>query len=218
MRHVPLQKKSLRIKFAILEDDKIVLESMKEFLSADERLEFVGQFQKAEDFIIAFPGLDVQVVLTDIGLPGKSGIELVSELKQLNPNVQFLMCTSFEDPTRIFTSLQVGATGYILKTSSPNKLIAAIIDIAQGGSPMSPEIARLVVQSFVQKRGESELLQTFSKREQEILHALAKGYQYREIAEQLFIGVETVRTYLRRIYEKLHVRSKVEALNKVFPK
>ena len=191
---------------------------MREFLSVDKRLDFAGSYHDAETFMDSFQKLNVDVVLMDIGLPNKSGIDCVAELKPINPEVQYLMCTSFEGPDRIFASLKAGATGYVLKNATPDKIISAILDIHEGGSPMSPEIARLVVQSFTQKKDESELLKTFSQREQEILHALAKGYQYKEIGEKLFISVETVRTYLRRIYEKLQVRSKVEALNKVFPK
>ena len=207
-----------KIRFVIVEDEQIIRESMKEFLSADSGLECVGVFQKGEEFLTAFEKLETDVVLMDIGLPGKSGTEVVALTKSLKPRVQFLMCTSYEGPDRIFSSLQAGATGYILKNATPDKLVTAIKDIHQGGSPMSPEIARLVVQSFSDKKEESELFKSLSQREQDILQALSKGYQYREIAEQLHISIETVRTYLRRVYEKLQVRSKVEALNKVFPK
>ena len=207
-----------KIRFVIVEDDKIIRESMKEILLTDDRLECAGVYQKGEDFISAFKDLGVDVVLMDIGLPGKTGTEVVAILKPIKPEVQFLMCTSFDDPERIFSSLKAGATGYVLKNESPDKIIASILDIYRGGSPMSAEIARMVVGSFSQKKEETELFKSLTPREQEILVLLAKGYQYREIGEQLFISIETVRTYLRRIYEKLQVRSKIEALNKVFPK
>ena len=206
------------IKIAIVEDEKMIGSSMLEFLTNDPIIECLGLYTNAESFMIDFESIEVDVVLIDINLPGKSGIECVAELKQSKPSVQFLMCTSFEEPENIFESLKVGATGYILKNASPDKLISAVYDIHRGGSPMSPEIARMVVQSFNFNREADDLLKTFSAREQEILQLLSKGYQYREIAQKLFISVETVRTYLRRIYENLQVRSKVEALNKVFPK
>ena len=154
----------------------------------------------------------------DIGLPGITGIQCVQQLKPLKPDVQFLMCTSHEEPEKTFDSLCAGATGYILKNTSPEKMVEAIKDIYNGGSPMSAQIARLIVNSFPDKNKNQALIRTLTLREQEILHALSKGYQYKEIAVKLLISKETVRTYLRNIYEKLQVHSKLEALNKVFPK
>jgi len=154
----------------------------------------------------------------DISLPGMSGIQCVARQKAIRPEVQFLMCTSHNEPEKTFDSLRAGATGYMLKNAPPEKLFEAIRDINKGGSPMSSEIARLVVSSFPDKNRDQQLIDTFTLREQEILYALAKGYQYKEIADQLYISIETVRTYLRKVYEKLQVHSKVEALNKVFPK
>ena len=128
------------------------------------------------------------------------------------------MCTSHNDAERTFDSLCAGATGYVLKNSTPEQIFNAIKDIHNGGSPMSAEIARIVVNSFPNKKQNNQLLEAFTTREQEVLHALAKGYSYKEIADKLFISIETVRTYLRKIYETLQVHSKVEALNKIFPK
>ncbi len=206
------------IKVAIVEDEEIIRDGMKDFLSKAAGIDIVAVFSRAEDFLNNFLTLEIDVVLMDINLPKKNGIDCVSEAKPLSDNIQYLMCTSFDSPEKIYNSLKVGATGYILKNAPPQKIIDAIVDIHNGGSPMSPQIARLVVGSFNEKQKNTDLLNTFTPREQEILHALAKGYQYREIAEKLFISVETVRTYLRRIYEKLQVHSKVQALNKVFPK
>ena len=203
---------------AIVEDDDEVRSSMKEFLLATDDLSCVADFANAEDFIKQFPSLNVDVVVMDISMPGMSGIQCVSQLKPRRPEVQFLMCTSHMEAEKTFDSLCAGATGYILKNSPPEKVFDAIRDIHRGGSPMSSQIARLVVSSFPDKKKNISLLETFTTREQEILYALAKGYQYKEIADQLFISIETVRTYLRKIYEKLQVHSKVEALNKVFPK
>ncbi len=202
----------------VVEDDDEVRNSMKEFLSATDDLSCVAVFSNAEDFMKQFSNLTMDVVVMDISMPGMTGIQCVSQMKPRRPQVQYLMCTSHMEAEKTFDSLCAGATGYLLKNSPPEKLFDAIRDIHKGGSPMSAQIARLVVNSFPDKKRNTGLLETFTTREQEILYALAKGYQYKEIAEQLFISIETVRTYLRKIYEKLQVHSKVEALNKVFPK
>lgn len=206
------------INVAIVEDDDDVRNSMKEFLATTDDIYCVGAFSRAEDLMKQFRTMNVDVVIMDITLPGMSGIQCVSQLKPIRPEVQFLMCTSHGDAGKTFDSLCAGATGYLVKNSSPDQLFEAIKDIHRGGSPMSAQIARLVVTSFPDKNKNQKLLETFTTREQEILNALSKGYQYKEIAEQLLISIETVRTYLRKIYEKLQVHSKVEALNKVFPK
>lgn len=206
------------IHVAIIEDDDDIRESIKEFLSMTGDIICVGSFPRAEDFIKQFRTMDVQVVLMDISLPGMSGIQCVSRLKPVRPEVQFLMCTSHGDAQRTFDSLCAGATGYILKNCSPQQLFDAIRDINKGGSPMSAQVARLVVNSFPDKAKNRQLFESFTNREQEILTALAKGFSYKEIADNLLISIETVRTYLRNIYDKLHVHSKVETINKVFPR
>jgi len=203
---------------AIVEDDDEVRSSMEEFLSTTDDISCVATFANAEAFMKQFAAMNVDVIVMDITMPGMTGIQCVSLMKPKRPEVQFLMCTSHIDAEKTFDSLCAGATGYLLKNSPPEKLFDAIRDIYKGGSPMSSQIARLVVNSFPDKKKNTGLLDTFTAREQEILYALAKGYQYKEIADQLFISIETVRTYLRKIYEKLQVHSKVEALNKVFPK
>jgi DNA-binding NarL/FixJ family response regulator len=206
------------IHVAIIEDDDDIRESIGEFISTTDDIICVGSYPRAEDFIKQFRTMDVQVVLMDISLPGMSGIQCVSQLKPVRPEVQFLMCTSHGDAQRTFDSLCAGATGYILKNCSPQQLFDAIRDINKGGSPMSAQIARLVVNSFPDKAKNQQLFESFTTREQEILTALAKGFSYKEIADNLLISIETVRTYLRNIYDKLQVHSKVEAINKVFPK
>ena len=206
------------IAVVIVEDDDVVRTSMAELLKTTDDIHCAALYSNAEQLIKQFKTMNVDVVLMDIGLPGMSGIQCVAQLKPVRPDVQFLMCTSHNHAEATFNALCAGATGYLLKTSSSEKLIEAIRDIYKGGSPMSAEIARMVVNSFPDKKKNVDLLETFTTREQEILYALAKGFQYKEIADQLFISIETVRTYLRKIYEKLQVHSKVEALNKVFPK
>lgn len=207
-----------KIRLAFVEDDAIIRDSVSEFLSAFPELEMNQLFQKAEDAIPVLQQNPVDVVLMDINLPGKNGIECVRELHAEFPEMQFLMCSSFDEPGKIFESLKAGANGYILKSAPPEKLREAIMDIHAGGSPMSPQIARLVVSSFSARPATSGEFKNLSPREQEILQALSKGFQYREIAERLSLSQETVRSHLRRIYEKLQVRSKVEAINKVFPR
>jgi DNA-binding NarL/FixJ family response regulator len=154
----------------------------------------------------------------DINLPGKNGIKAVAEMKPLKPKVQYLMCTSYEEPEKTYESLCAGATGYLIKTCTPEKLVQSIKEIYDGGSPMSPQIARLVVNSFSQKQKASTEFELLTEREKEILQLLSKGFQYKEIAAKLFLSVETIRTYVRHVYEKLQVHTRTDALNKVFPK
>jgi DNA-binding NarL/FixJ family response regulator len=154
----------------------------------------------------------------DINLPGKDGIKTVEALKSIKPKVQYLMCTSYEQPEKIFESLCAGATGYLLKNCTPESLLQAIKEIYNGGSPMSPQIARLVVTSFNQNQKAIAEFELLTEREKEILQLLAKGFQYKEIAGKLFLSVETIRTYVRHIYEKLQVHTRTDALNKIFPK
>jgi len=207
-----------KIRVAVVEDDPDIRDAMHALINASDDLICNKVFERAEDFIKHYQDMMVDVVLMDISLPGMSGIQCVRACKPKRPEIQFLMCTSHNDAERTFDSLCAGATGYLLKSSRPQQVYEAIKDIYKGGSPMSSEIARLVVSSFPVKNTNHALLDGFTTREQEILHALAKGLAYKEIADQLFISIETVRTYLRKIYEKLQVHSKVEALNKVFPK
>jgi DNA-binding NarL/FixJ family response regulator len=207
-----------KIKVIIVEDDLDTSEIMMEFINKSEDIICMATFNSAERFINKIEHYQPDVVIMDIGLPEMNGMQAIALLKSKYQQTQFLICTSTGDAEKIFESLKSGATGYIMKNASPEELLESIRSISRGGSPMSPQIARLVVNSFSEKNENTELLNSFTKREQEILLALAKGYQYREIAENLFISIETVRTYLRKIYEKLQVRSKVEAINKVFPK
>lgn len=207
-----------KIRVCIVEDDPDIRTSMTELLLLADDLVCNWSFECAEDYMKQYKTLMIDVVLMDITMPGINGIQCVRECKPQRPELQYLMCTSHNDATRTFDSLCAGATGYLLKTATPNQIFEAIRDIHRGGSPMSSEIARMVVSSFPNKKQDNELLESFTTREQEVLHALAKGLSYKEIANQLFISIETVRTYLRKIYEKLQVHSKVEALNKVFNK
>jgi DNA-binding NarL/FixJ family response regulator len=209
---------STMIKVAIVEDDIDVRAALREIIPVSGDIECVEVFPTGEAFLAGFDDLQADVVLMDITLPGISGIECVEQTKAKRPGLQYLMFTSHNDAERTFQSLCKGATGYLLKNSTPQQIFEGIRDIQNGGSPMSAEIARMVVASFSKQPENNQLLQSFSPREQEILLALSRGLSYKEIASELYISIETVRTYLRKIYETLQVHSKVEALNKVFPR
>lgn len=204
------------IAVAIVEDDVPAREIIAGWIRSAEGFKLVGEYTDAETAIADLPQRKPSVVLFDIHLPGMNGIECVRRLKPRLPETQFLMVTVYEDANHIFDALAVGASGYLLKQTRRAELLDALRDVHAGGSPMSSQIARKVVQSFRRNEtggadGESAEL---SQREREVLELLARGYLYKEIAEQLKISVQTVNTYIRRIYEKLHVRSRAQAVAK----
>lgn len=207
-----------KIRVAIVEDDQDIREFLQMSLAEEEDFICMHTFERAEDYLKKVNELLVDVVLMDITLPGMTGIQCVRQAKPMKPEIQYLMCTSHNDVERTFDSLCAGATGYIVKGVNSKFLFKSIKEIFNGGSPMSAEIARMVVDSFSNKPKNPDIISQFTTREQEVLYALAKGYSYKEIADNLFISIETVRTYLRKIYQTLQVHSKIEALNKVFPK
>ncbi len=206
------------INVAIVDDDREVRDGIVLLINGTQNYRCVGAYGSAQEAVDRIPELDVQVVLMDINMPHMSGIECVVRLKNLQPSLQIMMLTSFEDDEKIFQSLVAGASGYLLKKTPPAKLLEAIEEIYHGGSPMSNQIARKVVETFQSGGNSSKEMVGLTQREQEILSHLAKGYRYKEIAEALFISVETVRTHLRNIYEKLHVRSRTEAVLKYLKK
>jgi DNA-binding NarL/FixJ family response regulator len=204
------------IEVALVEDDQQVREGLALLIGSSPGFTCVAACPSAEYALQRLPGLEPDVVLMDIQLPGMSGIECILKLKQLCPQAQIMMLTVFEDHDRIYQSLKAGASGYLLKQTPPAELLEAISGLHHGGSPMSAQIARRVVEAFQHPApfdsGDSPL----SPREQEIVHLLAQGHLYKEIANQLGRSVETVRTHIRNIYDKLHVRSRTEAVNKVY--
>lgn len=202
------------IKVAIIEDDSRVREALVEMLNEATGLRCVAHFDCAEAALKDFPGHVADVALVDINLPGRSGIELVGELKNRHPKLHLVMMTVYEETEQIFNSLQAGATGYLLKRARPADIINAIHDVYKDGSPMSPEIARKVVLFFHQRRSTSVELENLTKRETEILSLLAKGSLYKEIADQMNISLDTVRSHLQHIYNKLRVRTRTEAVLK----
>lgn len=209
---------TLKIKVVIVEDDTEMREGLESIVHSHPALDCIATFSTGEEALKQIPVIIPDIVLMDIHLPGISGIDCVRQLKPHFSFTQFMMCTVYEDSENVFESLCAGATGYLLKNSPPGKITESIIDLYHGGSPMSSIIARKVIHTFrpvTQLNVEKEKL---TKREREMLDLLAKGYRYKEIADQLFISFETVRTHIHNIYEKLHVQSRTEALNKIFPR
>ena len=181
-------------------------------LNAEPDITCVGAFPTAEEALAQIPALNPDVVLMDIRLPGMSGIECVAKLRCLAPALHIIMVTVYEDSERIFRALKAGANGYLVKSSPPEQLLEAIRDVFAGGSPMSSHIARKVVQYFHLIGPAPTQKQNLSTREQQVLELLSTGFIYKEIADQLNIGVETVRTYVKSICQKMHVRNRVEAV------
>lgn len=200
------------IRVVLVEDDPTVREGLRMLLNGSPGFRCAAAYGSGEEALRNLEGVNAQVVLMDIHLPGISGIECVVQLKERYPSLSIIMLTVFEDNEAIFTSLAAGATGYLLKKTPPARLLEAITEVYNGGSPMSGQIARKVVETFQKKPSSASPAANLSKREEEILSCLAKGYMYKEIAGQLNISVETVRTHLRNIYEKLHVRTRTEAV------
>ncbi|MEJ2637456.1 MAG: response regulator transcription factor [Calditrichia bacterium] len=208
----------MSIHIAIVEDEKAVRNGLKLLIDGTQGYKCVALYPSAEEALRRIFDADPDVVLMDIHLPGMSGIECVRRLKKQNPKFQIVMLTIYEDDEEIFKSLAAGAHGYILKKTPPVKLLEAITEVYNGGSPMSTQIARRVVDFFQMKEGATKQTEKLSGREQEILSFLSKGYRYKEIADVLCISIETVRTHIRNIYEKLQVHSRTEALLKFLGK
>jgi DNA-binding NarL/FixJ family response regulator len=208
--------KSVSIAVAIVEDDVPAREILAGWIRNADGFRCVGEFDDAETALAKLPQEKPSVVLFDINLPGMNGIECVRRLKPRLPDTQFVMVTVYEDANHIFNALSAGASGYLLKQTRRNELIDALKDVHAGGSPMSSQIARKVVQNFYRNETQTAGGETveLSGREREVLELLARGYLYKEIAEMLKISVQTVNTYIRRIYEKLHVRSRAQAVAK----
>lgn len=203
------------IRVAIVDDDKIIREGTARLIACYTELECVGAFETAEIFMQEIKIIHPQIVLMDIELPGHSGIMCIRHVKPLFPAIQFMMFTVYDNPERIFDALAAGATGYVLKNTPPEKLVEAIIDLHKGGSPMSALIARLVVSSFTDRDKNRDAVSMLTIREKEVLHLLSQSYQYKEIAARLYISNDTVRTYIRSIYDKLQVHTRSEAVNKL---
>lgn len=204
------------IKVSLVEDDPDFQRILADCLRSDPELKLVGVYGSAEEFMRQYDRALCDVVVMDIHLPGVSGIECVRKMKLEYPDVQFSMCTVFEDDDRLFESLKAGAVGYILKHKATEQIAESIKDVYRGGSPISPAIARKLVEGFRRSGPSKSELEKLTKREREILHLLSTGDRYKEIAAQLFISEETVRSHVRNLYEKLQVQSRTEAVNKIY--
>lgn len=205
----------MKIRVALFEDNKKLRDSMAQLIDSTEELICTGAFADASRLLHDMQLAAPDVVIMDINMPGVSGIEAVKVIKQKFPKVNVLMQTVFDDNDKIFAAICAGATGYILKKTSPQKLIEAIIETSAGGAPMTSSVAIKVLQMFRLQGGahESEFID-LSDREKEILGLLVKGHSYKTIAASCFISIDTVSTHVRHIYEKLHVHSKSEAVAK----
>lgn len=205
----------MSITVSIVEDSEQVRDTLSRLLNRADGFSCLSQYANAEAALEGLPGEKPEVVLMDINLPGINGVECVRRLKEVAPDLQVMMLTAYEDTENIFAALAAGASGYLLKRTPRAELLEAIKEVKRGGSPMSTHIARKVVQSFrAPTAAPPPAEHNLSTREQEVLDCLSQGFLYKEIAEKLGISYETVHTYIRRIYEKLQVRTRTEAVAK----
>ena len=208
------------ISVAIVEDNKTIREGLAALINGTPDYSCVGSFPDCEKFLAFLPKANIDVVLMDIGLPGISGIEGVKKAKEINSQLNILMLTIYEESSVVFEALCAGACGYLVKKTPPSRLLEAIRDIYEGGSPMSSHIARQIISVFQQKKSLNDHQSTYdlTQREKEVLNLLSDGYNYQEIADEIFISVDTVRHHIRNIYRKLHVHSQSEAVAKAIRK
>ena len=204
----------MSIAVSIVEDDPQVRGSLAKLIDSSPGYRCVSRHGSAENALLEIPKIKPDVTLMDINLPGINGVECVRRLKPQLPGTQMIMLTVYQNTEHIFNALAAGATGYMLKQTPPAELLSAIKEVHAGGSPMSSHIARKIVQSFQQVASVSAEAESLSPRETEVLGLLAKGFLYKEIAEQMKVSYATVHTHIRHIYEKLHVRSRTEAVAK----
>ena len=204
----------MSIKVAVVEDEKHYNNALKKIIDYDADLHCVGQFYSGKAALVSLQEIHPDVVLMDIKLPDMCGIEIIAQILETMPNTRFMMCTSFEDDLHIYEALKVGATGYLIKGESMDKIIASIKDVYKGGAPMSFGVAKRVLQYFrEEKTNFNNHLNELSKTEHDILDLLAKGHLYKEIADIKEVTLDTVKKHVGNIYKKLHVNNKVEAIN-----
>ncbi len=202
------------ISVSIVEDNDKLRGTLVRVVNRADGFRCTSDYANAEDALKNLPQVRPDVVLMDINLPGMNGVECVRQLKQLLPQTQVMMLTVYEDTENIFNALTAGASGYMLKRTSTKELLEAIQEVHRGGSPMTMHIARKVVLSFQKTAATAQATENLSEREQQVLDLLSQGLMYKEIADKLAISYETVHTYIRRIYEKLQVRTRTEAVAK----
>ena len=199
---------------AIIEDDDKVRHYLAEHIQLNIDVKELRVFGNAETALKELIAEPVEIALFDVNLPGMSGIECIRRIKMLHPKLQCMVLTVYDKPDTIFEALKAGAISYLLKSTPAEKIIEAIAEVNNGGSPISSQIARKVIEAFTVKEKTNEYFQDLTRREQEMLEQLSKGYRYKEIADKLYISLDTVRTHIRNIYEKLQVNSRAEALKK----
>jgi DNA-binding NarL/FixJ family response regulator len=207
-------EEKMQIKVAIVDDDEGIRSSLAALIRRVPALRLAGDYPDAETALREIPRNPPHVVLMDINLPGMNGVECVRQLKTLLPEAQVLMLTVYEDSDSLFNSLKAGASGYLLKRTASARLVEAIRDVYAGGAPMTPQLARRVVQFFSKPADGGPAVSRLTPGEKEFLDQLAKGYAYKEIADRMNISIDTVRSYVRTVYEKLHVHSRTEAVVK----
>lgn len=205
----------MAIKVSIVEDLPEVREGLSELIKSDKELLLLENFDNAESAMEKLPLLYPDIVIMDINLPGISGIDCIRQIKEKCPDTQFMMFTVYENDEKVLQALQAGATGYLLKRTNPQRILESIKELNQGGSPMSSNIARKLLNVFLNDK-KATRKQILSDRENEVLQLLADGLLYKEIAERLHIVHGTVRQHIHNIYEKLHVQNRTEAVNKYF--
>jgi len=204
----------VNITVCIVEDDAELRASISGYIDASPGFTCLGAYGSAEEALVSIPQEKPKIAVVDINLPGMNGIQCVKKLTELLPGLQIMMLTVYEDTNQIFDALAAGASGYLLKSTRPEKLLEAIRETHRGGSPMTSHIARKVVQAFKPTASAAPLVNHLSAREQEVLDLLSQGYPYKEIASQMGLGLGTIRTYIQRIYEKLHVQCRTDAVVK----
>jgi DNA-binding NarL/FixJ family response regulator len=202
------------ITVSIVEDSDQLRNTLARVLNRADGFECVSTYGSAEAALEDLPKKKPNAVLMDINLPGMNGVECTRKLKEAAPGIQIVMLTVYEDTENIFNALAAGASGYLLKRTTTPELLESLREVHRGGSPMTAHIARKVVQSFQRHTSATETTEDLSPREKEVLDCLSQGFLYKEIAEKLGISYETVHTYIRRIYEKLQVRTRTEAVAK----
>ncbi|HEX5151302.1 MAG TPA: response regulator transcription factor [Parafilimonas sp.] len=205
------------IKVIIYEDDFAFRETLSILIAGTDGYELKGAFENCNNITGHLKKFQPDVVIMDINMPGTDGIEGLRLVRGYDPDINVIMLTIFDDEERIFQAICNGANGYLLKKTPPSRILESISEVYSGGAPMTPSIARKVLQLFPKTPARSNEIDRLSSREQEILQLLMKGYSYKMIAAELNITIETVRTHIKRIYEKLHVHSAQEAINKIFP-
>ena len=208
----------MSISLAIVEDIDEVREGLHQFISLSSGFNVLDTFKTAEEAIYELPKLKPDIVIMDINLPGINGIDCIKEVKTKIPATQFMMFTVYENDEKVFEALKAGASGYLLKNTGLMQLIEALKELHTGGSPMSANIARKLVSVFQAQEKNKIPVEALSNRENEVLQQLAKGLLYKEIAEKLSISTSTIRQHIHKIYEKLHVQNRTEAINKAFGK